>query len=140
MWKVQEKHDQFFFWFLTLKVKSIRYFSDKNNFFFFSWIFDHFWIFSGNLNYFENCKSENFQIMFYYSLTVWKCHNWNQRSKILQILIFFYDFKMFPAWLFYKTYFWCFLLFQSPRPGRNFFCTLLSVQYLNLTIRCVSWE
>ena len=33
MWKVQEKHDRFFLGFFSLKVKSIRYFSDKNNFF-----------------------------------------------------------------------------------------------------------
>ena len=43
--KSQKKHDQFFFGFLTLKVKGIRYFSDKNNFSEkFCWFLTIFWI------------------------------------------------------------------------------------------------
>ena len=70
MWKVPEKHDRLLFWFLTLKVKSIRHFSDKNYFFYFIFYFWPFLDFLMKSQLFENCKSENFQIMFYYSFTV----------------------------------------------------------------------
>ena len=46
MWKVWEKHDQFFFGFFTWKVKSISYFSNKNTFLdIFGWIFTIFFFF-----------------------------------------------------------------------------------------------
>ena len=140
--KSPRKTGTIFYWFLTLKVKSVRYFSDKNYFFDkFCGFLTIFLVFLGSLNFFVNCKSGNLQILFYYSFTVQKCHNWNQRSDILQILIFFKVLKGSLSCYFTKHIFGVFHYFSHHGQAPIFFVLLLlSVQYLNLTISCVSWE
>ena len=71
--KSKKKHDNFF-WFLTLKVKSIWYFSDKNNF------FDNFCWFS-----------YHFQIFFRKSQLLWKLQKWKFLNNVL---LFFYCSKV----------------------------------------------
>ena len=101
-----EKNMTNFFWFLTWKVKIIRYFSDKNNFFEKNcWFLTIFWFFLRKSQLFWKLQkwefTNNVFFKFFYCL---KVSYWNQRSKILQIFIS-YSFQRFPVLLFYKTYF-----------------------------------
>ena len=77
-------------------------------------------------------------LLFFYCLKVSKLE---PKVKILQLLIFFMVLKSFLSWCFTKHIFGVFHYFSHHGQAAFFFApSLLSVQYMNLTIRCVSWD
>ena len=129
------------FFVFDFKSQNIRYFCDKNNFFeTFCWFLTIFRFFLGNLNFCENCKIliPNYVLLFFYCL---KVSLLKPKVKNTPNFHFFMVLKGSLSCNFTKHIFGVFHYFSHHGQAAFFFAPLLlSVQYLSLTIRCVSWE
>ena len=104
-------------------------------------IFDHFLIFLKNIIFFLNCKNKNFKIMFYYFFLLLTRVIFLSEVKNTPNFHIFIVLKGTLSFYFQTHILGVFHYFSHHGHAPIFFAPLLlSVQYLNLTIRCVSWE